>query len=219
MSTMNRRQLLTASVLLPAAGALAACSTAPAVTQKFAPPLPGREVLRKRYFPNVVLTTHEGKRVRFYDDLLKDKIVVINLMYANCEGVCPVITANLVKSQKLLPAGARAQVHFYSLTIKPEEDTPEKLRQYAEMHGTGPGWLFLTGSPEDVELLRHKLGYVDIDPEVDKDKSRHGGMVRFGNEPLAQWGACQGEGKPEWMAKEIAFVIPHSLAKPAEAKL
>jgi protein SCO1/2 len=218
MSTINRRQLLVASALLPAAGALTACSTAPAAT-KFAPPLPGREVMRRRYFPNVELITHEGKKVRFYDDLLKDKIVVLSLMYASCEGVCPVITANLMKARKLLPEAARAQVHFYSLTIKPEEDTPRKLREYAEMHGTGPGWLFLTGSPEDVELLRHKLGYVDIDPEVDRDKSRHSGMVRFGNEPLAQWATCQGEAKPEWMAREISFVIPRNLVKPMAAKL
>src|SRR6185436_1625707 len=217
MSMMNRRQLLAASVLLPAAGALTACSTTPAQA-KFAPPLPGREVMRRRYFPNVVLTTHEGKRVRFYDDLLKDKIVVLSLMYASCEGVCPVITANLMKARKLLPEAARTQVHFYSITLKPEADTPEKLREYAEMHGTGPGWLFLTGSPEDVELLRQKLGYVDIDPEVDKDKTRHSGMVRFGNEPLAQWGACQGEARPEWMAKEIGFVIPRSLVNPTEGR-
>jgi protein SCO1/2 len=219
MSTMNRRQLLAASVLLPAAGALTATACSKPAVAQFEPPLPGREVMRRRYFPNVVLTTHEGRQVRFYDDLLKDKIVVLNLMYASCQGVCPVITANLVKARKLLPEAARAQVHFYSFTVKPEEDTPEKLREYAEMHGTGPGWLFLTGSPEDIELLRHKLGYVDLDPEVDKDKSRHGGMVRFGNEPLAQWATCQGEAKPEWMAREIGFVIPRSLAKPMEAKL
>jgi protein SCO1/2 len=218
MSKMNRRQLLAASALLPAAGALTACSVTPAVAQ-FEPPPPGREVMRRRYFPNVVLTTHEGRRVRFYDDLLKDKIVVLNVMYASCEGVCPVITTNLKRARALLPEAARDHVHFYSLTVKPEEDTPAKLRAYAEMHGTGPGWLFLTGSPEDVELLRRKLGYVDIDPEVDKDKSRHGGMVRFGNEPLAQWATCQGEARPEWMAKEISFVIPHSLAHPAHAGL
>ena len=67
-----------------------------------AAPKTSREVLRDRYFPNVVLTTHEGKKVRFYDDLLKDKIVVLNFMYTSCEGVCPVITANLMTVQKLL---------------------------------------------------------------------------------------------------------------------
>jgi protein SCO1/2 len=217
MAKPNRRELLAAATMLPLAGALVASSdsAAPPV-QGFAPPVPGREVVRRRFFPDIVLTTHEGRKVRFYEDLLKDKIVVLNLMYANCEGVCPRITANLVKAQKLLPEEARKQVHFYAITIKPEEDTPEKLREYAQMHGAGDGWLFLTGDPKDVELLRHKLGYVDRDPEVDKDKSRHSGMVRFGNEPRAQWAACQGQANPEWIAKEIGFVVPHS-AQPAHA--
>ena len=96
---------------------------------------------------------------------------------------------------------------------------PEKLKEYARLHGTGPGWLFLTGSPDDIELLRHKLGYVDLDPEVDKDRSRHSGMVRFGNEALSQWAACQGQARPEWIAKELSFVVPRVPAKPAEVKL
>jgi protein SCO1 len=206
--SMNRRQFFSLSALLPLAGALTARPDAPSKAPRFAPPLPGREVVRRRFFPNVVLTTHEGKKVRFYDDLLKDKIIVLSLMYADCQGVCPKITANLLKARKLLSAEARAQVHFYSITVKPEVDTPEKLKAYAEMHGTGPGWLFLTGSPEDIELLRRKLGWVDLNPEVDKDRSRHSGMIRFGNEPLAQWAACQGQASPEWMAEEISFVIP-----------
>jgi protein SCO1/2 len=221
MSKLNRRQLLRASTLLPfAAGVLAATakSGAPQATG-FAAPLPGREVVRRRFFPNVVLTTHEGRKVRFYDDLLKDKIVVLNLMYANCQGACPRITSNLVKARRLLSEAARGQVHFYSISVRPEEDSPASLRKYAERHGTGPGWLFLTGDPVDVELLRHKLGYVDLDPEVDKDKARHSGMVRFGNEPLAHWAACQGEAKPEWIAKEISFVIPRGKPQGADVKL
>lgn len=167
----------------------------------------GREVLRARYFPNVYLTTHLGKKVKFYDDLIKDKIVVINLMYATCEGVCPIITSNLVQVQKLLGSRVGKDIFFYSITVKPEEDTPRKLKEYAEMHyASGPGWLFLTGKPQDIELLRQKLGFVDLNPEVDKDKSRHSGMLRYGNEPLAQWASCQGRAKPSWIARSILFV-------------
>ena len=61
-----------------------------------------RAKLRKRYFPNFELTTHEGKKVRFYDDLIKDKIVVISFMYVKCEGVCMPVTMNLKKVQNLL---------------------------------------------------------------------------------------------------------------------
>src|SRR5262245_39588467 len=154
MARPTRRDLLTAAAVLPVAGALVLSvrfATPPA--QGFLAPVPGRDKVRRRYFPNVALTTHEGQRVRFYDDLLKDQIVVLNLMYANCQGVCPKITANLIKARDLLQEAARRQVRFYSITVKPEEDTPAMLREYAERHGTGPGWLFLTGDPRDIELL------------------------------------------------------------------
>ena len=213
MSSVTRRGLLAVSALLPLARALPArgCEVpaGPPAAGPFAPPVSGRELMRRRYFPDVVLTTHEGKQVRFYEDLLKDKIVVLNLMYANCQGACPVITANLVRVQKILIEQGKRNVCLYSLTVKPEEDTPEKLKAYAEKHNVGPGWKFLTGKPDDVELLRSKLGFVDIKPQVDEnDKARHSGMVRFGNEPQAWWAACQGQANPEWIAKEIGFVIP-----------
>jgi protein SCO1/2 len=86
-----------------------------------------RERLAERSFPNVTLTTHEGKKVKFYDDLLKDKIVIINFMYVKCEGICPGTTANLVKVQKLLGDRIGKDIFMYSITLKPEEDTPEKL--------------------------------------------------------------------------------------------
>jgi protein SCO1/2 len=214
MQSIDRRRFLAASATLPFAGALIARGEQGVQPGKFAPAMSGREIMRSHYFPNVSLVTHEGKRVRFYDDLLKDKIVVFNLMYADCSGVCPTITSHLITAQKILRDRFGRErfgrdIFFYSLTVKPEEDTPRKLKEYAKMHGVvGPGWLFLTGKPDDVDLLRGKLGYADIDPKVDKDKASHSGMVRYGNEPLAQWGACQGSAKPEWIAEEISFVIP-----------
>ena len=175
---------------------------------KFAPPDSGPEVMRKRCFPNVPLVTHEGKRVRFYSDLLKGRIVVLNLMYADCTSSCPLITANLARVQKIL---GRDDVFFYSLTVKPLEDTPQKLRDYAEMHGIKRNWLFLTGKPDDLELLRVRLGWSDPNPEKDrKDKALHSGMCRYGNEPLSQWGSIQGSADPEWIAEEIGYVIPRT---------
>lgn len=180
-----------------------------AARPQFAARLPGREVLRRRSFPNVVLTTHEGKRVKFYDDLLKDKIVILNLMYAECNGICPTTTANLKRVQQILRAEVARDIFIYSMTLKPEDDTPAKLRDYARTHGIrGPGWLFLTGAPDEVDLLRHRLGFADPDPEVDRDKSRHSGMLRYGNEPMAIWGTCQGSAEPEWIAQEVQFAVP-----------
>src|SRR5918912_3730389 len=120
-----------------------------------------RETIRNRHLPNVPLLTHQGKKVLFYDDLVKDKIVLINMMYAKCEGICMPITMNLVKVQKLLGDRVGRDIFMYSITLKPEQDSPKALAHYAHMHKVSPGWLFLTGTPANVELLRRKLGFVD----------------------------------------------------------
>jgi protein SCO1/2 len=178
------------------------------IAPRFAPPLSGREMMRKRYFPDVPLITHQGKHVHFYSDLIKGKIVVLNLMYADCTASCPLITANLLKVQRILN---RDDVFFYSLTIKPVEDTPTKLRDYAETHNVKRNWLFLTGKPDDLELLRFRLGWNDPNPVKDqKDKASHSGMARYGNEPLSQWSSIQGSADPEWIAEEIRYVIPRA---------
>ena len=126
--------------------------------------------------------------MRFYDDLIKGKIIVINMMYAQCEGICPPMTVNLVKVQARLGDRVGRDIFMYSLTLQPELDTPAVLKDYAEAHGIGPGWLFLTGKRREMEILRRKLGFFDPDPAVDRDKSQHSGLVRFGNEALDRWG-------------------------------
>ena len=165
-----------------------------------------RERLAERSFPNVTLTTHEGKRVKFYDDLLKDKIVLINFMYVKCQGTCPGTTANLLNVQKLLGKRVGKDIFMYSITLKPEEDTPERLAAYAKAYKVGPGWQFLTGDPKDVELLRQKLGFIDRDPVRDADKSNHIGMLRWGNEPHTLWAGCPASLAPSEIVKEIGLV-------------
>jgi protein SCO1 len=165
-----------------------------------------REQIAAAHFPNVTLTTQDGRKVKFYDDLIKDKIVVINFMYAECTGVCPGITANLARVQKLLRGRVGRDIFFYSITLKPELDSPQKLKEYAAMHGAGPGWLFLTGAAADIELLRRSLGFTYPDPKEDADKSNHIGNLRYGNEALMQWAACPGLVRPGYIAESIGWV-------------
>jgi protein SCO1/2 len=205
MKNISRRSLVALLGAAPFAGALVARGETPApksvVTNSSA-----RERIREQHFPNLVLTNHKGQQVRFYDDLLKDKIVLINFMYAKCEGICPGITANLAKVQKLLGSRMGKDVFMYSFTLKPEHDTPEVLKEYAEAYKVGKGWSFLTGAPADMELLRRKLGFTDPDPVIDADKSSHIGNVRYGNEALLRWGSCPGMSKPSWIAESIGWV-------------
>ncbi|HEX4955169.1 MAG TPA: SCO family protein [Thermoanaerobaculia bacterium] len=200
--SVSRRQLAVMLGLAPLAGALGAAATPPRKWAEISP----RDRIRDRHFPNVELVTQLGEKVRFYDDLIKDKLVVINFMYATCEGVCPKVMHNLGRVQKLLGDRVGRDIFLYSITLKPQLDTPEVLATYAEMHGLGPGWLLLTGAPGDVELLRRRLGFVDPDPEVDRDTSNHIGNVRYGNEPLTRWGSCPGMSDPQWIVESILWL-------------
>ncbi len=110
------------------------------------------------HFPNVILTTHEGKRVRFYDDLIKGKIVAINFIYAHCEFSCPLETARLAQVRQLLDARMGKDIFFYSISIDPSHDTPAVLSEYARKFHAGSGWTFLTGKKEDIDLLANRLG-------------------------------------------------------------
>jgi len=144
--------------------------------------------------------------VRFYDDLIKDKIVTINMMYTNCKDLCPMLTANLARVHKLLGEHGRRigrDIHMYSISLDPEHDTPKVLKQYVKVQKVGPGWTFLTGAPKDIEFLRRSLGYEDPIPWRDKNKENHAGMVRYGNEPLTRWAMLQGMAKPKLIVELI----------------
>jgi protein SCO1/2 len=203
MKSLSRRKMLGIIGIAPLATEL----VGQVYGQDFNPNrISSREMIRQRYFPNLVLTTHEDKKVRFYDDLIKDKIVLINMMYAKCEGICVPVTMNLRKVQRMLGDRVGRDIFIYSLSLKPDEDTPMMLKHYAEMHHVGPGWLFLTGDPADLERLRQKLGFTNPDPKLDADKSQHIGMVRYGNEALQLWAACPGMANPSWIVESVSWV-------------
>ena len=165
-----------------------------------------RERIRRRYFPDVTLVSHEGKKLRLYEDLVKDRIVVMNFFYATCEGICVPVTSNLVRVQTLLRNRVGKDIFMYSFTLKPKMDTPKVLKDYAERFQVGPGWTFLTGDPADLESVRRHMGFTDPDPARDADKTNHTGMVRYGNEPLQLWAACPGMSKATSLAHSILSV-------------
>lgn len=138
------------------------------------------------YFPNVELIDQDGKTVHFYDDLIKDKVVAINFIYTHCGDTCPVETASLRQVKKLLGDRVGKDIFFYSISIDPEHDTPEVLKDYSEKFRVGPGWRFLTGTIADTTLLRKKLGLFRDDVEGSK-LSEHSTSFVIGNESTGQW--------------------------------
>ena len=215
MTDSKRRSLIATLGAAPFAVPLLAHAQALDANRKFKQ-IPSRERIRQRYFPNLELTAHDGRKLKFYDDLVKDKIVIFNMFYAKCEGICSPITRNLVRLQNILGNRVGKDIFMYSFTLKPKEDTVTAMKHYAHMHKVKPGWLFLTGSANDMETVRRKLGFVDPDPEVDKDLSNHIGVIKYGNEPLERWGGCPGMQAPEWIAETLSWVDwPRNSAKTA----
>jgi protein SCO1 len=200
---LTRRQLLGALALMPAGVALATRAAAAAEFTKASP----KSAIGAR-LPDLDVVNQDGKKLRFYDDLIAGRIVLINFFYAECEKTCPPMTANLVKVQKLLGDRVGKDIFMYSLTLKPQHDSPEVLKHYAQMYEVKPGWQFLTGTPEVMETLRRKLGFIDPDPAVDADKSTHIGIVLYGNDSLNRWSACPALTKASEIARSISWLDP-----------
>ena len=154
------------------------------------------------YFPNVTFLTQDGTPVRFYDDVIKGKIVAIDLIYTTCQYACPLETARLAQVQRLLGDRMGREIFFVSISIDPEHDTPGVLKEYAEKYHAGPGWLFLTGRKEDVDLVSKKLGlYTPPDPERNPDG--HVPYLLVGNEATGQWMRNSALDNPRFLANTI----------------
>ena len=208
---MDRRDFLKgAAAAVAGVAALAVIPDAPDAPKKGSFTAISSAERRRSRFVNVPLVTHEGREVRFYDDLIRGKTVLLNMFYTVCtaEAICPLGTANLVEVQELLVPRVGKDIFFYSITLDPENDTPGVLKSYARAFGVKPGWEFLTGKKENIERLRRNLGYVDLDPVKDKDPSQHSGMVRYGIEPLERWAACPILSRPRWIARYLAWLEP-----------
>ena len=156
-------------------------------------------------FPNPLLVTHTGQRLRFYDDIVKgNKAVLFNMMYASCRNICPPSTASLLQVQRLLGDRVGRDIMFYSLTLQPDLDRPADLQAYAKRYGVGPGWTFLTGARKDIDAIRRKLGFVSLDPAVDADLAQHTGMIRIGNQARDRWSMMPSQLPPARLARSIA---------------
>jgi protein SCO1 len=150
------------------------------------------------YFPNVVLTTQEGKTVHFWDDLLKDKKVVINFFYTECGHNCPLETAKLAQVHRLLGDRMGRDIFFYSISIDPARDTPKVLKRYAQRFEAGPGWLFLTGKKADIELVRAKLGMAAGPSQ--NELTDHSATLTIGDAATGQWMRDAATADPRFIA-------------------
>jgi protein SCO1/2 len=158
--------------------------------------------------PDVEVWTHTGRRARFRTDLVGDRVVLLNVFFTTCGDTCPLVTQNLVEVRELLGDRVGRDVFMYSISLLPELETPEILREYAAAHGIGPGWELLTGAPADVERLRRGMGFAGPDPEADLLDDQHTGMLRYGSDALDRWSASPALLPPATIVKAIRSSMP-----------
>ena len=151
----------------------------------------------EKYFSDVELINQDGQKMRFYSDLLKDKVVVINTFFTTCTGVCPPINRNLEKVQEALGDRLGKDAFLISLSVDPETDTPSRLKEYSRRFHARPGWIFLTGKKENVDWALYKLGqYVEA-------KEGHTNIIIIGNEPKGLWKKAFGLAKADELMKIV----------------
>lgn len=191
---------------------LASISSTAQTSRKKTPPEPAGLTVPKgasaaaKYFSDVELVTHKGETKRFYSDLLKDRVVVINSFYTTCRSACVPMIANLKKVQQLL--GDRAgEVSLISISVDPVTDTPERLFDFARTHGAGDSWLFLSGKPENVNSALTKLG------KYNKNKQDHDMILIVGNERTGWWSKVYGLAKASDIVAQIQKVADDKAPK------
>jgi cytochrome oxidase Cu insertion factor (SCO1/SenC/PrrC family) len=153
------------------------------------------------YFGELALVDQDNKRVSLYRDLLKGRKVVLHSFFTTCGGSCPVVMRTLGKLQDKLGDRLGPEVTILSITVDPENDTPARLKEYAARVHAKPGWRFLTGTQEDVDLALKKIGqYVE-------QRDNHSPVVIAGNEGTGLWKKAFGLAEPEKVIDVLMSVV------------
>jgi protein SCO1 len=125
------------------------------------PPLP-----KIRLAPQFALTSQDGAPVTLAD--FRGKVVAVTFIFTMCTATCPVLTPMMSFVQDQLGADFGAKIAFVSITVDPERDTPDVLKEYAQTFGANfAGWSFLTGTPAAIQDVTRRYGVYAL-------KSEHG---------------------------------------------
>ena len=170
---------------------------------------PSAQSPAQTYFTDVILVNQNGEKMRFYSDLLHDKVVVINSFFATCQGSCLPMNRNLEKVQQALGDHVGKDVRIISISVDPTVDTPANLKEYAKKLHARPGWYFLTGEKQNVDFALKKLGHFVT------DKQDHLNIFIIGNERTGLWKKAFGLAQSDELVKVVESVLND---KPADDK-
>ncbi|WP_246024934.1 SCO family protein [Paraburkholderia dinghuensis] len=139
--------------------------------------------------PPVTLVREDGKQVSLTDELNDGRPVLLTFIYTTCTTVCPMVSQTFQEFQEKL-GSERDKVHLVSISIDPEEDTPERLRAYAARFNAGPEWQFYTGTIEASIAAQQAFNVYR------GDKMNHTAAVFFRAAPGRQWLRIDGLASP-----------------------
>jgi protein SCO1/2 len=128
--------------------------------------------------------------VRFYTDLVKGKVVVVNFIFTTCTTICPPLGATFARVQRELGERAGRDVRLISVSVDPATDTPERLKGWGAKFKAGPGWTLVTGAKPQVDALLSALGAATASPQD------HSPTVLVGNDAAGQWTRAYGLARP-----------------------
>jgi len=152
------------------------------------PAKPGRieMPLMSMAIPDIVLLDQNGKQVRLYSDLVKDKIVLVHFFFTKCSDVCPMQGRALMKLKSRLGQRLGRDVFLISISRDPLNDTPAELNKWGKLFGVGPGWTLATGDQPVIKKLLWDLTGEDI------GQIAHESQVLIGNDRTGVWTSTDG---------------------------
>jgi len=185
---------------IPAQAALAHDKDHPAPA--VAPPVDAGGTRDARaYFTDTELLTQDGRQVQFYSDVLKDRVVVLNVVYTSCKDACPLITRKLKEVRDALGEPLARKVHFISISSDPANDTPQALKTFAAKNqADDPNWTFLTGSKANVDLVLARLG--QLSPSVEG----HSTLLIAGDVATKRWSKIRPDAAPVAIAERLKLL-------------
>ncbi|WP_437630516.1 SCO family protein [Sorangium sp. So ce854] len=189
--------LLAAALALALPAASPAGEPAPARTRAQVAGASASADAAAAYFTDTELVDQDGRPRRFYTDLLRGRKVLIHFIFTSCKGACPTMTANLARVQALLGKRAGKEVTILTITVDPVNDTPRVLKQYAARFNAGPGWRFLTGTPQNVETVLGRLGGLTKKPE------EHTSTLLIGDTTTGMWLKAVATERPETIVRLV----------------
>ncbi|MFQ5462219.1 MAG: SCO family protein [Phycisphaerae bacterium] len=155
----------------------------------------------RNYFTDVELIDQNGKTWRLYSDLMRGRTVVVDSFFSSCKGVCPVLNQKMTAIAKTFPEQMGKDLLLLSISVDPQIDTPARLYEYAQGLHAGPGWLFLTGSRENLKIALSKFGmYVD-------NREDHSNLVMIGNDATGLWKKAFGLAPDDKLLELVTEVV------------